>query len=71
MDKLTLTKDEAYAVANHIDMTFIETIRNDTDVDNMTWVRNMVHAHEKLCSYSGYVGLTEEEPKMGVTVNGY
>lgn len=56
-----LTKDEAFAVANHIDATLIETIRNDTDIDSMKWLRGMIHAYEKLCQYSGYVGMTESE----------
>ena len=70
MDKLTLTKDEAYAVANHIDMTLYQAIRDDTDIDSMTWLRSIVHAYEKLCAYSGYVGLTEEEPGKKETGNG-
>ena len=31
-----LSKAEAEAIANHIDMTLIQTIRNDTDIDSMT-----------------------------------
>ena len=57
--KLELTKDEAYSVASHIDATLIQTIRDDVDIDNMMWLRNMIHGYEKLCQYSGYVGLTE------------
>lgn len=57
---LELTKDEAYAIANHIDFTLIDTIRNDTDIDSVQWLRNIVHGYEKLCEYSGYVGLTED-----------
>lgn len=56
---IDLTKDEAYAIANHIDFTLIDTIRNDTDIDSLQWIRNMIHGYEKLCEYSGYVGLTE------------
>lgn len=58
-----LTKDEAYAVANHIDLTLYDSIRTDTDIDSMKWLRNIVHAYEKLCAYSGYVGLTEPDPE--------
>ena len=54
-----LTKDEAHAVAEFIDMNFIDEIRNNDNVDNMYWIRNVIHAYEKLCEYSGYVGLTE------------
>ena len=60
---VSLTKDEAHAVSELIDMTFIGEIRNNDDVDNMYWVRNVIHAYEKLCEYSGYVGLTE--PGLG------
>ena len=58
-DDLHLTKNEAYAVAELVDGAFFETIRNDVDIDSMTWVRNLIHGYEKLCRYSGYVGLTE------------
>ena len=58
-----LTKAEAHAIAEHIDMTLLEAIRNDTDIDSMTWVKNIVHGYEKLCSFSGYVGLTERPPE--------
>lgn len=58
---IVLTKDEAFAVANHIDATLIETIRTDTDIDSMKWLRGVIHAYEKLCQYSGYVGMTESE----------
>ena len=54
-----LTKGEAYSLADLIDMNLIDYIRNDTDVDSMEWLRNVVHAYEKLCKYSGYKGLTE------------
>ena len=58
---IDLTKDEAYSLANHIDCTLLDTIRNDTDIDSMGWLINIVHAYEKLGKYSGYVGLTEME----------
>ncbi len=59
MGELNITKAEAEALCNHIDMTLIQTIRDDTDIDSMNWLRSMVHAYEKLCAYCGYVGLTE------------
>lgn len=58
-----LTKDEAYAIANHIDNTLIEEIRSDVDIDSMQWLRNIIHGYEKLCRMSGYVGLTESGAK--------
>lgn len=62
MAELNLTKNEAYAIANHIDLTLIHTIRDDTDIDSLMWLRNMIHGYEKLCAYSGYKGMTESEP---------
>ena len=56
-----ISKNEAYALAEHIDMTLIDTIRDNTDIDSVQWVRSMVHAYETLCTYSGYVGLTDIE----------
>ena len=56
-----LTKDEAHSVAEFIDINLFETIRNDTDIDSMRWLRNIVHAYEKMCKYSGFVGLTESK----------
>ena len=49
-----LTKGEAHAVAEFIDMNLISTIQNDTDIDSMLWLRRIIHAFEKLCKYSGY-----------------
>lgn len=62
MPELNLTKNEAYAIADHIDMTLIQSIRDDTDIDSLMWLRNMIHGYEKLCEYSGYNGMTESEP---------
>ena len=56
-----LTKNEAMALCNHIDMTLIQTIRNDPEIDSLEWLRNMIRAYEKLCRYCWYVGVTETE----------
>ena len=61
MDKYNLTKDEAFGIAQLIDETLFDTIRNDVDIDSMTWLRNVVHGYEKLCRFSGYIGLTEDK----------
>lgn len=53
-ETLVLTKGEAYAIAEMIDMNLLDTIRNDTDIDSMLWLRRIVHAFEKLCKYSEY-----------------
>ena len=56
---MELTKKEAYALADFIDFALYDRIRNDTDIDSMEWLKSIVHAYEKLCEFSGYVGLTE------------
>ena len=53
-----LTEDEAYAVAEFIDLGLLEDIRKDTDIDSMQWLINMVHAYEKLKVYGKYKGVT-------------
>ena len=61
-DSQLLTKGEAHAVAEFIDMNFIDSIRNDSDIDSMLWLRRMIHAFDKLCKYSGYnSGYADEE----------
>ncbi len=54
-----LTQDECYAVAELINVNLFDIIRNDTDIDSMRWLRNVVRAYEKLCRRSGYRGATE------------
>lgn len=61
MNELNLTKNEAYAIADLIDLTLIQFIRDDPDTDSLMWLRNMIHGYEKLCEYSGYHGMTEEQ----------
>ena len=55
-----ITPDEAYSLAELIDMDLIDHIRNDTDVDSMRWLINIVHAFEKLCKKSGFQSLTAD-----------
>jgi len=62
-ETVTLTKAEAYAIAQHIDSTLLQAIRDDADIDSMPWLRAMIHGYEKLCKSSGYVGLTEHGPE--------
>lgn len=58
-EDLGITQDEAYSLAEFIDCNLISEIRNNAEIDSMQWLRNMIHAYEKLCRYSRYVGLTE------------
>ena len=61
----SLKKDEAYAVAEFIDGNLYDYIRNDEGIDSMQWLRNVLHAYEKMCVASGYVGTTESENSYG------
>ena len=57
-----LTKSEAHAVAELIDLTLLDTIRQDTDIDSMLWLRRIVSAYEKLAQYGGYdAGYADEK----------
>ena len=60
-DKFELTVGEAHAVAEFIDLNLIDTIRNDTDIDSMLWLRRIIHAFEKLSKYSGYDPMYADE----------
>lgn len=55
---MNITKEEAYSLANFIDINLIDSIRNETsenlEKESMKWFKNVVHAYEKLCEYSGY-----------------
>lgn len=54
-----LSRDEAYAVAEFIDYNIFDVIRNDTEWDSFQNLRNLIHAYEKCCEISGFVGLTD------------
>ena len=54
-----LTEGEAYALAEIISMNLFDIIRNDTDIDSMEWLKNVLSAYKKMCECSGYVGLTD------------
>ena len=60
-----LTKDEAFALCDFVDMNLITVIRDDDGIDSLRWLKNIIHAYEKLCTYSGYKGITEGNGKDG------
>lgn len=62
---IDLTKNEAYSLAEFIDLNLITSIRNDPDMDSIQWLRNIVHGYEKLCRHGGYVGMTEDREADG------
>lgn len=57
---MELTRQEASAVAEFIDIFIFQAIREDTEWDNFTNLRNLIHGYEKLCEFSGYKGVTDE-----------
>ena len=59
MDTIELTKNEAYSIAEFIDCNIFMAIRNDLDWDSFQTLRNIVHAYEKCCAFSGFIGLTD------------
>ena len=58
---IDLTKSEARNLAEFIEMTIFESIRNDTDIDNPMWLLDIMHAYEKLSEYGGYVSLYKSD----------
>lgn len=59
MDEVKLTKDEAYAISEFIDMNIFQAIRSDDEWDSVCALRNLIHGYEKCCAFGGYVGVTE------------
>ena len=58
-DLTALTKDEAFAIAEFIDMNIFSSIRTDEEWDSFRNLRNLIHGYEKCCNISGYVGLDD------------
>ena len=58
-DMISLTPEEAYAVAEFIDMNIFTVIRNDEDWDSFYALRNLIRAYEKCCEISHFEGLTD------------
>lgn len=57
---MELTRQEAAAVAEFIDIHIFPAIREDMEWDNFSYLRNLIHGYEKLCEFSGYRGVTDE-----------
>ena len=64
MPEVTLTKDEAYAIADLIDCNLFSIIRNDTDIDSMKWLRNVINVYVKCSLASGYESATDNLGKL-------
>ena len=46
--KVELTKIQCQVVAEFIEMNILDVIRNDTDIDNIAWLENMLDAKQVL-----------------------
>ena len=57
---IEITKDEARIMAEFIDTYLFQMIRDDPDIDNMTWLRIVFRVFDKMCTISGYQGMTDE-----------
>lgn len=66
----SLTKDEAYAVAEFIDGNLYNYIRSDEEIDSMQWLRSVLHAYEKMCAVSRWICMEKGAVIMkAVTIN--
>ena len=54
-----VSKGEAYSISEYIDLSIFDHIRNDTDIDSVMWLINIVDIYKKMCRISGYVGAGE------------
>ena len=46
--KVELTKSQCENLAEWIDMHLLDVIRNDDEIDNLMWVKDMIIAQETL-----------------------
>ena len=58
---IDITKNEAHAAAELIGMNLFDVIRNDTDIDSLSWLRNVLNVYDKLCKISGYKNLCDSD----------
>lgn len=49
---IEITKDEAEALQEFIELYLLETIRNDSDIDNIEWIKHIVDIWGK-CKVGG------------------
>lgn len=54
--KVELTKSQCLNLAEFIEFSFIDSIRNDTDVDNMNYLVDMCDAYRVLTAAAGLEG---------------
>ncbi len=61
MAEAKLTKDEAFSIAEFIDMNIFNAIRTDTEWDSFYNLWCLIHGYEICCAISGYVGVTDKK----------
>lgn len=44
---ITLTKDEADALANHLEWYIIQEVKDDEDYDNIQYLAALIHVYER------------------------
>lgn len=44
---IEITKEEAESLIDLIEVTFFDMIRNDTEIDNMEWIVNIISIYQK------------------------
>lgn len=53
-EDLILTQQEAFTLAEILDMNLFQIIRNDPDIDNIDWLLNAASAYNKLRKRGNY-----------------
>lgn len=59
-ETVTLDKDELYNIIDFIEIEFINSIRNDTDIDNIDYVVSMMNVLQKFRLAYASIKLEEE-----------
>ena len=45
MDQIYMTKEECESFIDLMDVNFFEIIRQNTDIDSMEWLTNLIHVY--------------------------
>lgn len=59
-ETVTLDKDELYNIIDFIEIEFINSIRNDTEIDNIDYIISMMNALQKFRIAYASIKLEEE-----------
>lgn len=46
--KIDLTKGQCESLIDYIEVNLLDVIRNDTDIDNLRWVQNILTAKDAM-----------------------